>query len=256
MGQVPMPTILIVGNGKAAKHLSFYFNNIGYHILSWHYKINDFSDLNTKFNRCTYCFILIKDDALQKFTQDYDFIKSDKSFHCSGSRSIEGVRCIHPLMTFSENLYEKDFYKKIHWAIFEENKCLRDYILYLPNPYFYVKFEQKNFYHAMCVMSGNFTQLLLQQVLFQWQETLHLNQESLQPYLQMTLEKFWNIGPHGLTGPLARKDYGTIKKHLRDLNSTPLFDLYKSFLKLYLTEEEIVSHIEESTKDKRINQGD
>lgn len=252
MGQVPQSTatqrviiqnlattILIIGNGKAAKHLSFYFNKLGYIITKWHYKTNNFNELYDLFQSCAYCFLLIKDDAIQEFVQQNSFLKTNKSFHCSGALIIDDVRCLHPLMTFNENLYEAPFYKKFHWAIFEKNKKLSDYIPLLTNPYFYVNLEQKSLYHAMCVMSGNFTQLLLQQVLSQWSEALHLSKESLQPYMQMSLENFWQGGTKALTGPLARKDFNTIKKHQESLSGTPQLKLYQSFLEIYLTEQEL-----------------
>jgi predicted short-subunit dehydrogenase-like oxidoreductase (DUF2520 family) len=88
-------------------------------------------------------------------------------------------------------------------------------------------------------MSGNFTQLLLQQVLFQWENSLQLSQESLQPYMQQTLDNFWKSGTKALTGPLARKDFGTIRKHLKSLQHSNLLNLYQTFLKLYLSEQEI-----------------
>jgi predicted short-subunit dehydrogenase-like oxidoreductase (DUF2520 family) len=239
MGQVPMQTILIIGHGKTARHLSYYFKQLSYNILNWHYKRNDFNQLHSMFESSDYCFLLIKDDAIQSFVQRNIFLKAEKTFHCSGSLAIDGVRCIHPLMTFSENLYELNFYKKIHWAIFEPEKKLSDYLPNLNNPYFFVEPDKKIFYHTMCVMSGNFTQLLLQQVIFQWQNNLHLNQSSLQPYLQMILENFWEGGATALTGPLARKDFGTIKKHLNILQDSPLLNIYQTFLKLHLTEQEI-----------------
>jgi hypothetical protein len=243
-------SILFIGNGKTAKHLKFYFEQLGYQIQIWHYKTNDYNNLLELFNSCKLCFLLIKDDALNGFVEQNSFLKSNKSFHCSGSVSLEGVRCLHPLMTFSENLYELSLYKKIHWAIFEENKKLNDYVSELNNPYFYVKPEQKILYHAMCVMSGNFTQLLLQQVLCQWQDSLHLSQDSLQPYLQIVLENFWKSGSKALTGPLARKDFGTIRKHLQCLQHSPQFDLYQSFLNLYLNEHEIKTCIEEANLEE------
>jgi predicted short-subunit dehydrogenase-like oxidoreductase (DUF2520 family) len=240
MRQVPTQNkILIIGNGKTAKHLSFYFNHLGYQITAWHYKHNNATELTKLFATCDYCFILIKDDALTSFVQQNSFLKSKKSFHCSGSVTIDGVTCLHPLMTFSQNLYDIAFYKKIHWAIFEEHKQISDYLPLLTNPHFYVKPEQKTLYHAMCVMSGNFTQLLLQQVLTQWQDTLHLTQTSLQPYMQVVMENFWQTGSKALTGPLARKDFGTIRTHLLSLKNTPLLELYQSFLKLYLNEQEL-----------------
>jgi hypothetical protein len=241
MGQVPKNTdvILLVGNGRTSRHLSFYFQSLNYKILRWHYKDNSYDELKNLFKICTYCFILIKDDAIPQFIEENYFLKSEKSFHCSGLLITEGITSIHPLMTFSESLYDISFYQKIHWAIFEKNKCLTDYIPRLTNPFFYVNPIQKNLYHGLCVMSGNFTQLLLQQVLFQWENSLQLSQESLQPYMQQTLDNFWKSGTKALTGPLARKDFGTIRKHLKSLQHSNLLNLYQTFLKLYLSEQEI-----------------
>jgi hypothetical protein len=243
MGQVPQSTeksILIIGNGKTAKHLSFYFKNLNFKINQWHYKNDQSDDLEALFQKSHYSFLLIKDDVLIAFVYKYPFLQSKKSFHCSGSQIVPGLRCLHPLMSFSTDLYEKDFYKKIHWAVFEPQLQLTDCISELKNPWFYVPESQKALYHTMCVMSGNFTQILLTQVISQWNNTLQLKSDSLKIYMQKTLENFWNIGHQALTGPLVRKDLSTIQKHLQALDHHPQLDLYLAFLKLSLNDEELL----------------
>lgn len=244
MRQVPASTmqkLLIIGSGRTAHHLTYYFKNLGFEILTWARKTHTEDQLISLFNDCHYCFVLIKDDALQDFFKTRPYLISSKCFHCSGALHIDGVNCIHPLMSFGTELYNLTIYRKIHWAVFTANKKLSDYIPGLENPYFYVNPQQKNLYHAYCVMAGNFMQILLLQVMQEWQKNLNLNTEALKPYLDVVYQNFWQEGAKAVTGPLVRKDFGTIKKHLENLNGSPLLNVYQAFLKLYLSTAELNS---------------
>jgi 2-dehydropantoate 2-reductase len=145
--------------------------------------------------------------------------------------NVEGIESYHPLMTFGPAFYDLEFYEKIYFAVPSKEK-FRARFPKLSNPVFELKAQDKAFYHALCVMSGNFPQILWRKCLSSF-DKLGVPAEAVTLYLQKNLENFSANPSQSLTGPLVRKDRQTIRSNI-DALPEPLKKLYSAFVEFYL----------------------
>jgi predicted short-subunit dehydrogenase-like oxidoreductase (DUF2520 family) len=87
--------------------------------------------------------------------------------------------------------------------------------------YVIIKPEDKVLYHIAAVIACNYLVTLVKLATDIWHKFGVSDSESinaLMPLIRGTLNNIENIGlPHCLTGPIARGDIGTVKKHLQAL---------------------------------------
>lgn len=224
---------LIIGNGKVAKHLSHRFQQLNIPFHSWSRAKSpkpsqqSFSDL---LKTASKVYLAISDTAIFDFyTKHLKGRAKAEIFHFSGSYYFDEITGVHPLCAFSDNLDIN--WDNIHFSIDNNNYKLTDIFPHFKNTYSYINKEHKAYYHALCVISGNFSFLLWQKSLESFQQ-LGLPKAALEAYLQQTLANFL-VNSNNLTGPLARDDKKTIYKNLQALVNHPLKDIYQSFLNLY-----------------------
>jgi hypothetical protein len=231
MSQLPSSQYLIVGSGRAASHFKHYLALKGIPYLDWNRKEYSESELQECLTRVSNVLLLIKDSAIREFRDLH--LKDFKGavLHFSGSLDVEGIESFHPLMTFGPTLYDLAFYEKIYFAAVSKEK-FRGRFPNLSNPVFELKTQDKAFYHALCVMSGNFPQILWRECLTAFDE-LEVPTKAVALYLQKNLENFMANPNQSLTGPLARKDWQTIQKNI-DALPDRLKPLYAAFVDFYL----------------------
>lgn len=217
---------LIIGDGKVAKHFSFYVDVLKISFCSWNRK-QSLADLEQKQARCTHAFLLIKDSAIEEFFVEHFKGKPITAIHFSGSLSVPGILGFHPLMTFGADIYEKDFYTQIPFITAETDK-----IPALPNEFITIRQDQKQLYHALCVVCGNFPQLIFAMAQNQL-VSLGLPAGAIHQYTLQSLINIQKNAANQLTGPLARRDQNTIEKNLAALSKTPFLNLYKTMQELY-----------------------
>jgi hypothetical protein len=168
----------------------------------------------------------VSDGAIADLVSRYPFLHQKTLLHCSGALSIPGVAGAHPLMTFGHELYTLGQYQKIPFMVDQGH----DFAALLPglcNPHFPVRLEDKPRYHALCVMAGNFSQILWQAASSGF-EGMGLPPETLAPYLQQVVCNFIANPGAALTGPLSRGDMNTIRRNLNALNGDPLQPVYQA----------------------------
>jgi len=102
----------------------------------------------------------------------------------------------------------------------------------LPNPHFEIAPAHKAHYHALCVMAGNFSQILWQAVVTRF-GSVGLPAETLDPYLRQVTDNFIAARGSALTGPLSRGDKATIERNLAALAGDGLQHLYRAFLEFH-----------------------
>ena len=112
----------------------------------------------------------------------------------------------------------------------------------LANPHFTVRVEDKAFYHALCVMAGNFAQLLWSGVFSRFEKQLGLPAEILQPYLARVTGNFARSPETALTGPLARDDQQTLARNIKALEGDALQSLYRAFVDFHVAETDKSGH--------------
>ncbi len=96
--------------------------------------------------------------------------------------------------------------------------------------------EKKALYHALCVMAGNFPQILWHSLSGRFSDRLGIPPDILEPYLRQSLDNFLADPGRALTGPLARGDRNTVRRNLSALSGDALQDLYRAFVELHSRE--------------------
>ncbi len=262
LGKKKQFSYLLIGNGRVSHHFQFYFKNLGISFCVWSRSKNlrssklvspirpptnssrtgvhkpnvsnlsehDLKSLCQKLSQSHRVLLLISDDALKSFYQAYLRHLTDAPIiHFSGSQQIPGILAAHPLMSFSKKLFEPSEYFEIPFVL-EKPFKLRQVLPGLSNPSRSISAEKKKLYHALCVMSGNFTTLLWQRAAKDF-EKLELPAWLLNPYRHQIFKNLELDLNSALTGPLARKDLKTIRHNLKSLKGHSYQPVYKAFLK-------------------------
>ena len=232
----------IVGGGRLARHFSYYFHLLETPHSRWtrdrasSFNTFDVPDaelrLRETITKADRVLLLVSDNAIGVLLKQYPFLHEKQLIHCSGALSFPGVVGAHPLMTFADELYELETYQSVPFML-EAGHSFTDLFPGLSNPNFAINVEDKARYHAMCVMAGNFSQILWKGVSDRFAQQFDLPAETLQPYLKQLVVNFSQSPETALTGPLARNDVQTIERNLNALNKDPLQDLYRAFVEYY-----------------------
>lgn len=229
----------ILGDGRLARHLRHYLELEGHTTSAWarnaRSRFNSHSQpdaeqrLRQTLGGADRVLLLIADDALAPLLRQYPFLHQHPLIHCAGALSIPGVAGAHPLMTFGNTLYEAADYRAIPFMI-EEGHDFAGLFPGLPNPSYAIAAEHKALYHALCVMAGNFPQLLWQNVSKRLQNELAVPPQALGAYLRRSLDNFLDDPEGALTGPLARQDHNTLNRNITALGASPLTGLFEAFV--------------------------
>lgn len=234
MGQVPVGSTfdLIIGRGRIATHLSHFLglNVHPYPIKIWHRDLPE-SELQALIANARAVFLCIKDDALADFLNGQP--QPEKFVHFSGSQSFTDVLGAHPLMTFSTELYTKDIYEQIPFVVDKDVQKFHKFFPTLKNKVHPINPEQKALYHALCVLSGNFTTVLWSALSKEMQKKLQLPPDILNAYLRQTAENTLKNQFAALTGPLVRGDQKVIERHLNILKGSHWSSLYEDLIRTY-----------------------
>lgn len=237
---------LIIGSGRLASHLARYFNLLNEEYIKLHEKkiisFNQWnrrqplSTLNFLIKRSTHALLAISDSAIERFYEENLKKYSIKVVHFSGSLFNREIPCVHPLMTFGPTGYSLVDYRAIHFVV-THPYTLRDLLPDLNNSYSQIPSEMKAYYHAHCVIGGNFTTILIQKMLAEFQK-LNIPKRASQLYIDQILKNVFTSPNLALTGPLARKDQSTVANNLNALQdkNDPFVPIYHSFVKILFNE--------------------
>ncbi len=248
--------VAIVGNGKMAKHMIRYFELVGQPYVHWFRQTNSSSTasltnlsrlarfkqkINKIFNptdgSLTVCIadvtkvlLLIPDDQIENFIQSNPILQNKTVIHFSGSLFTDKAQGCHPLMTFGDQLYDLATYQSIPFVVDDQVEFSQLFPLF-DNTVHSIKPEHKIMYHAMCVMAGNFSQMMWQAI-GKEMEQLDLPQDLMSAYLKQNTENFITNPENSATGPFVRGDFNTIKAHQMALLNQPLAGIYQAFYDL------------------------
>ncbi len=225
----------IVGNGNRAKHLMHYLSMEKIPYINWGRSI-DYLHPSVKLSSCQTVLLLISDDSIRSFSKSNKWLHNRDLIHFSGSLCLENISGIHPLMTFSKDLYSLEDYRNIPFIGEIGGKSLKELIPGITNQEFQIPKDKKNLYHSLCVIGGNFTNILWQKAFKDFKDELDLPIELLKPYLLKTVENIINNPFNSLTGPIKRGDKKTIKRNVKALKSPLWKRIYKLFNRSYNTE--------------------
>ncbi|MBE9513272.1 MAG: DUF2520 domain-containing protein [Chloroflexi bacterium] len=186
-------------------------------------------------DRAELVFITTPDDAIAPVASQIKWHIGQGVVHCSGADSTEilepakkldaHVGVFHPLQTFAsveqaiENTPGSTFALEAAEPLL---KTLKDMTTALGGHWIELKASDKVIYHAAAVIACNYLVTLVKLATDLWQTfDVPTNQatEALLPLIRGTIHNIETVGiPECLTGPIARGDIGTIKKHLDALH--------------------------------------
>jgi 2-dehydropantoate 2-reductase len=233
MGQVPdteHSPLLLVGNGRLARHLGRYLGLEGVPFSTWcRGSVVPFDELRDRSERVA---LLISDDAIEGFLERHRDGDRRLWIHFSGSLSTPLAEGAHPLMTFGPELYDLDTYRRVPFVCERGRRPFGELFPGLGNPSFTVEPADKALYHALCVLAGNGTTLLWRKA-FAGFERLGLPRESLMPYLERVAANL-AASDDPLTGPLPRGDRQTIERNLDALGGDPYRAVYRALADAHL----------------------
>jgi predicted short-subunit dehydrogenase-like oxidoreductase (DUF2520 family) len=235
MRQVPRsdaPPIGIAGDGRVARHFIHYFSLLGLPVQTWSRR-NGPSDPVQAFAGCRTVLLLIRDDAVQQFVAAWPALADMQLVHCSGSLQTPVARSAHPLMTFGDRLYDLDVYRRIPFIVESGGTPLPELLPGLPNPWFAIPPEDKAYYHAVCVLAGNFSTLLWGKLFGELETRFAIPASAAVPYLEQVTANLRADHDRALTGPLVRGDTSTICRNLRALEGDPFHAVYAAFARAY-----------------------
>jgi len=182
-------------------------------------------------------FITTPDDAIAQVAAELKWHPGQSVVHCSGADSLDSleparragshVGGFHPLQTFAsvthaiENIPGSTFAIESDGGLLETLKQLASA---LEGNWVGLRAEDKVLYHTAAVLVCNYLVTLVQMATDLWQNFGVSTPEAtraLMPLLRGTLNNIENVGlPNCLTGPVARGDLGTIRKHLAALEKS------------------------------------
>jgi predicted short-subunit dehydrogenase-like oxidoreductase (DUF2520 family) len=176
-------------------------------------------------------FITTPDDAIAPVASQIQWHKGQSVVHCSGADSTDileparksgaYVGVFHPLQTFAsvrqaiENTPGSTFVLEAEEPLLT---TLKDMATALGGYWIELKAGDKVVYHASAVIACNYLVTLVKLAADLWQTfgiPRHQAIWALLPLIRGTVHNIDTVGiPQCLTGPIARGDTGTIKKHL------------------------------------------
>jgi len=182
-------------------------------------------------------FITTPDDAIASVASEVKWHSGQSVVHCSGADSTEilepanrlgaHVGVFHPLQTFAnvrqavENMPGSTFTLEAEEPLLN---TLKDMATALDGYWVELKASDKVIYHVAAVIACNYLVTLIKLATDLWQTFSvppHQATQALLPLLRGTIANIDTVGiPKCLTGPIARGDTGTIKKHLDALRKS------------------------------------
>lgn len=234
-----VPKYLIIGSGRLVFHFCNYLRLLNLSFIQWSRKNNTPLQLKKFSKECTHVLLLINDDAIEDFVLNNSFLQNKCCVHCSGSLALNNIYSAHPLMTFGKQPYDLTTYLHMPFILEENSPEFENLLPGLSNKSYKIPGHLKSFYHALCVISGNFTCLLWQKFFSELETTFNLPREIGYPYLKQVVKNLQQQSPNTLTGPLVRGDWQTIKANLDALHNDSYREVYQAFVNVFQNEGEI-----------------
>jgi len=233
MGQVPDEKIQygIIGKGRVAKHFLHYLQALHLPVIQWHRQLSIAPEV--ALNNCQVILVLISDRSIEEFIQAHPQLTKKILVHFSGSLVTPLAQGLHPLMTFSTELYDLEDYQKIHFVGEKEGQhSFEELFPQLPNTHSVIPQSERSRYHALCVLANNFTSALWQKFFLEL-DNYQLPPQAGEEFLTRTYKNIL-INPRQIaSGPVARGDTKTIQKNISALNQDPYADVYRAFVKAF-----------------------
>jgi len=232
-GPAPRPApIGIVGDGRVARHFLEYLSLLGIATRAWSRRTSSERPDET-LSDCGTVLLLVRDDAIVPFVEAWPALRATRLVHFSGSLTTDVAQAAHPLMTFGADLYDLATYRRIPFILDAGGTPFHQLLPGLPNPSFTIAAADRPYYHALCVMAGNFSMLLWVKLFDEFEARLGVPASAAHPYLEQTTAHLMADARRALTGPLARGDTQTVLANLEALEGDRFHAVYAAFVRAY-----------------------
>ncbi|WP_183108732.1 Rossmann-like and DUF2520 domain-containing protein [Thermohalobacter berrensis] len=199
---------------------------------------------------CDIIFITTNDDEIEKvcerLVQENILTKGQIIIHMSGASSSKTLNkaktkgcfiySLHPLQSFADIDKAVTDLENTFFTVEGDKEridVIENILKKLGNEYFVLSSEQKSIYHATACVVSNYLVTLIDYGLTLF-DTIGMEKDkgfrALYPLIEGTIKNIYNLGPEkALTGPIARGDVDTIKKHIESLSlyAPDKVDFYK-----------------------------
>ncbi|MBY0553113.1 DUF2520 domain-containing protein [bacterium] len=224
-------SVLLIGSGRLARHLQ-HWNSLlekPNSILTWD-RSQSTEKLNAALNKCNIVWLAISDSAIVEFYESYLLNSGKTVVHFSGALNDARILSAHPLMSFPKDFLPSEVYSQIHFVI-SGFDLLHRALPQFNNAFSSVSSNNKALYHALCVLSGNFPQLLWNDVSEQMHK-LDIPEKAFDLYIEQIAQSYLKYKKNALTGPIIRNDQKTISDNLQSLTeNSKLRNIYSAFNK-------------------------
>ena len=221
------PVYGIAGDGKLAKHLLRYLALLQLPCRHWARK-KSLHPPRRALAECTHIIIAISDDALEPFIRENFPGSVAVLVHCSGALHTPLAHGAHPLAVLGKKPLSLAEYKQIPFIIETAGPAFKKLLPGLPNPNYRIAPTDKALYHALCVLSANFSALLWARF-FTGAAKLGIPKTAALAYFNSSAENI--AGDCTVTGPLARADKKTVNKNIAALRGDAFQNIYRAFAK-------------------------
>jgi predicted short-subunit dehydrogenase-like oxidoreductase (DUF2520 family) len=228
----------IAGDGRVARHLRDYFRLKQIPFREWSRRAEAEARVpaaHEALSGCAVVLILLKDSAIENWFRAFENNLSGARpifVHFSGTLRVEGVEAWHPLMSFAKaQTYDLKTYESLAFVGSRGAKPFEEVFPELRNPHYTLSEGQRAFYHALCVLAGNFSVMLWRKLFEGFELELGLPRDAAYPYMAQVFANTISNPVDALTGPLQRKDTSTLNADLRALDSDSFRGVFEAFVK-------------------------
>jgi 2-dehydropantoate 2-reductase len=234
MRQVPTGQVLpigIVGDGRLARHFLHYCQLLALPVRQWSRRTSTCTP-PVGLESCETVLLLIRDDAIVPFVDQWPDLRKKRLIHCSGSLVTSLAVCAHPLMAFSDQLYDLGTYSSVVFAV-DAGATLPELIPGLPNRFFAIPPSERAYYHALCVLAGNVSTMLWVKLFDEFERRFGVDASAAHPFLKQITANLLDDPRRALTGPFSRGDRAAIEANLRALEGDPFQAVYAAVAGIY-----------------------
>ncbi|HAH05198.1 MAG TPA: hypothetical protein DCM05_01535 [Elusimicrobia bacterium] len=218
----------IIGDGRAATHFARYLSLAKIPHRQWSRK-KSVETPERALRGCRTLLVLIKDSAIEPFLRAHPSLAAQRPVQFSGSLATPLAAGAHPLAAFGSRPFTLSEYERIHFVSEEGGPSFGELFPRLKNPSSALAKELKPYYHALCVLSGNFSTLLWQKLFKESARTLGLPRSAVAAYLDCVCQNIGHDPDAALSGPLSRGDDETLRRGLAALSGDPMKSVYEAF---------------------------
>jgi predicted short-subunit dehydrogenase-like oxidoreductase (DUF2520 family) len=253
-------TFAIIGTGMVGTAIGFLLNKAGYKVISIcdkssaalkkalpYTKGKCFQKSPDAVQQADSILITTPDDTISSACEEFSLsgrLKGKFVFHMSGAGGLDlletaqkagaSAASIHPLQSFSSIDQAIENIPGSYFGVTADKKALspaKNIVRHLGGIPVVISPDQKPLYHAAACLASNYLVTLMNTVESIYKSIGISEKDARKAYLPLVYGSLKNIEKSGsvlsLTGPIARGDCGTIKKHLTEIHKT--LPQYSSF---------------------------